>query len=856
MEKNENPLGKNENSLIKNENPLGKNENPLEKNENTSEKIGKTGSKRKDILIFLLSFLTPVLGMAFIWGAKGITYGGVLTPLVYDLRAQYMPLIAGLRYVLEDPGALFYSWNVSLGGNFMGTFAYYLACPLNWITVLFDLENMPDAIYVLTLLKTGLCGLSFSAFLRFGPAKGRSYWYNIVFACCYALMSYNIIYGMCLMWTDAVILTPLILLGIEKLLEGKKGLLYLISIAAVFFCNYYISYMVGIFAGAYLLCRIFMQVSRTTVKKYLAICLRFGVCTILAAGFASPLLIPAVLNLSVGKRQLTEHPQPEAYQFTVMQLWKKFLPQQYETLGAGGLPSVFCGSIILILVIVFFLQKGPARRKVGFLLLAFFPFLGFCIPQVDFFWHGFHYPAGFPYRYAFLFSTVLLIMAYYAFLELDLRKSYISLLLVLGLFYTCAELFLNGSVIIGAIHKEGRYSIREAYDMNVREYRPLAEELGKDKKFYRVGGCDWLYSTNDPFMYGINGVTWFSSCYNEKVNVFLRQMGCLDYSIRTTGQGATPFLESLLGIRYRIDTSDLTGFYRKKTGSRYRGRELVLYENPDALSLGYMVDKQRLFWNGEEKEDVFLNQNRLAQVLGTGNTEIFREAPFELKTEETDGEMDEFLLEFKAPSDSLLYLYFSSEIDSFINEEGNDRTFTIYVDGEARHLHQMGYMWYSKACVLLGRFRKGETHTVRIEGECDEFNGVWLYEFREGAYRNILEQLKRNQLLITEFSSRRAAGTITADGEQILFTTIPYDRGYTVLVDGQAVDYGKALDTFLCIELPAGQHSVEITYTPPGWKEGVCAFAAALILGLGYFSCPIKRLLRLRSGSAYFLWQK
>lgn len=818
----------------------------MEKIGNSSEKIGVTGKKGKDILIFLLSFLTPVLLMAFIWGSKGITYGGVLTPLVYDLRAQYMPLIAGLRYILEDPGALFYNWNVSLGGNFMGTFAYYLACPLNWITVLFSLEDMPDAIYLLTLLKTGLCGLSFSVFLRFGPAKGRSCWYNIVFACCYALMSYNIIYGMCLMWTDAVILTPLILLGIERLLSGKKGMLYLFSIAAVFFCNYYISYMVGIFAGAYLLCRVFMLISRQTVKKYLLICLRFGMCTILAIGLAAPLLLPAVLNLSVGKRQLTEHPQPEAYQFTVMQLWKKFLPVQYETLGAGGLPSVFCGSMMLILVIVFFLKKGSARRKAGFFLLAFFPFLGFCIPQVDFFWHGFHYPVGFPYRYAFLFSTVLLIMAYYAFLELDLRKGYTSFLLALGLFYTCAELFLNGSVIIGAIHKEGRYSIREAYNMNFREYGPLAEELRKDEKFYRVGGCDWLYSTNDPFMYGINGITWFSSCYNEKVNVFLRQMGCLDYSIRTTGQGATPFLESLLGIRYRIDTSDLTGFYEKKTGSRYRGRELVLYENPDALSLGYMVDKQILSARlsldaGGENADVFRNQNELAGTLATGDTEIFREVLFTFEAEESDKGKDKYLLEFTAPSDNVLYLYFSGEMESFLNEEGNDRTFTVYVDGEARYLHQMGYMWYCKAGIPLGKFREGETHTIRIEGECDEFNGVWLYEFREEAYRNVLEQLERNQLLITKFSGGKMAGEITADGEQLMFTTIPYDRGYTVLVDGQAVDYGKALDTFLCIELPAGQHSVEIAYTPPGWKAGLCAFAAVVILCLGYFGCSVKR---------------
>ena len=46
-------------------------------------------------------------------------------------------------------------------------------------------------------------------------------------------------------------------------------------------------------------------------------------------------------------------------------------------------------------------------------------------------------------------------------------------------------------------------------------------------------------------------------------------------------------------------------------------------------------------------------------------------------------------------------------------------------------------------------------------------------------------------------------------------TTIPYDQGWHVKVDGKTVTPKKALSTFMAISMSAGKHMVSMYYIPP-----------------------------------------
>ena len=88
--------------------------------------------------------------------------------------------------------------------------------------LLFDLTNMPDAVYLTTLLKFGLIGLStyfslnklFQSILK--PLK-------IALSTSYALMSFTVSQLEIKTWLDVFILIPLIITGLHLLITEKKN---------------------------------------------------------------------------------------------------------------------------------------------------------------------------------------------------------------------------------------------------------------------------------------------------------------------------------------------------------------------------------------------------------------------------------------------------------------------------------------------------------------------------------------------------------------------------------------------------------------------------------------------------------
>lgn len=776
----------------------------------------KEKGNREAVLVYGLAFLLPVLLLIQVWKSVGITYRGEVTLLTFDLQAQYMPFMAWLRNLLKDPGGIFYYWGNSLGGNNMGFFAYYLASPLNWITLLFKPEDMPQAIYVLTLLKTGLCGLSFAVFLRHGVRSGKEHpFLQVLFASCYAMMSYNILYGMCLMWMDGVILLPVILLGVEKMLSGERGMLYVLSLALLLVSNYYITYMVGLFTGAYFILALFIRDRGLSGRDKAKIMLRFSLNTGYAFGLAMPVILPALLNLSLGKGQTALRFVTDVDTGSVLNVFQKFLPMQYDSVSAGK-PAIFCGSIVLVFVIVYFCQRRSLGEKIGAGLLLLFPFLGFVLPLGDYVWNGFHEPIGFTYRYAFVFSTALMILAYRAFADLKLQKNAVKSVMILGGIFTMAELYLNGTVLVQGIHKEVNYSPAFLYDTVYALYSPLAEQIKEEDGFYRMGNEREFLAGNESVLFGLNGSDFFASTFHDGVKEFLESMGCQDdLVIKVSAGGGGPFLDSFLGIKYRIGTALPSEIYEEKAKSTVENMAFKLYENKDALSLGFTGEKRDE--TVELTRDVFANQNLILKNLGLD--EVYHKVDFAVTVEEDENPCYEY--HFTVPDEQTLYFY----PDIYLDLDGQvEISFDGYVfeKAGARQIRVNG---------VLGKYEPGSEHVIRIQGDITAYVDLYLYSFDEKAYQSAVSALQGREWEIEKFSQGRVEGTIVCDkGANMFYTTIPYDKGYYVLVDGKRVNYEKWMDTFLCIPLESGEHYVKITYCPPGLIPGLVILGLVVIL--------------------------
>lgn len=800
----------------------------------------------KEALILLLSFAVPAAIFAGFWAVQGITWNGEVTPLIYDMRAQYMPFMASLRYVLNGEGSLFYDWSLGMGGSYLSMFAYYIASPLNLITVLFPLEEMPNAIYLLTLLKIGLAGLTFSVYLRFGFEKKKAYWSNIAFASCYALMSYNVTYSLCLMWLDGIILLPLILLGIEQLFAGKRGFLYFISMTTLFFSNYYISYMVGIFAALYIVCGAVVRLNKKNKKELFAVLLRFAVNTIMGLCISALLLYPALKAYfaTVNEQLVGETANGSMFDASAAELLQKLLPQQYDSVDYVGRPEIYCSSLAVILFLVYFLQKRKLREKLCTAALALFFGIAFMVPQLDYVLHGFRVPHGFLYRYSFLLSAVILITAYRARLRLDISSKVGQLVTGVLILYTFGELFMNGSVIVSGLNEEVEYTVRPAYQKLYSLYPEQLEIIKEEEGLFRlgIGAQNHDITRNDCVMFHIPGVDYFSSTYNVEVMDFLNRSGSkLDTAFGTSAKGLSAVMDSLLGIRYRVNRTELQPPYEKVHEIVNLPYTSYLCRNEDALSFGYTIPDGMLGNDITYNNSAIENQNAFAKAVSNLQEDIY--APVPLQAED-GAKHNEITCSFQANAKQKLYLflnvYYDLEKRKELLLEGREiPAAQLIVDNKVLYEINTGNEkdgMFPIRIYELFLLDDDEEHTVSLLApEFCYIQQIALYEFEEATYQETIQELRTGELHVSEYGPDWLRGEVVVGEDECLFFTIPYLEGLEVKVDGERKEVVKTLGPFSAVAVSPGTHRIEVYYRLPGAKTGLLLFLIGVISTLYYY---------------------
>lgn len=93
-------------------------------------------SERPGRKFLALAFLLPFLGYSLVMLAGRFSPFGSSSILYSDMYHQYYPFFVEFRRVLRSGGSLVYNWNLGLGVDYLGLIAYYLASPLNLLSVL------------------------------------------------------------------------------------------------------------------------------------------------------------------------------------------------------------------------------------------------------------------------------------------------------------------------------------------------------------------------------------------------------------------------------------------------------------------------------------------------------------------------------------------------------------------------------------------------------------------------------------------------------------------------------------------------------------------------------------------------
>ena len=387
------------------------------------EKRGTLGVLKEYWPQFLLAFLFPTLTVLAAFAVTGCYPFGDRTMLTVDLYHQYCPFLVAFRNKVLSGESLFYTWNDGLGQEYYAAYANYAASPLNIFAVFFNAKTMPIFIQFITCLRAGLSSVFMVLFLSANDNK-RIDNITVVFSSSYALCGWFISFFWNIMWCDAVVLLPLIMLGLRKLLLEKKCGLYAVTLAIAIISNYYSGYFLCLFlvlfAPAYYVCLYSREKAkgdpgRLCFKTFIGSALRFAASSFIAAGTSAVLSIPTYLILKNCSATGDELKMDYVLQNNLFDFFGRLMVSANPNIR-DGMANVYSGLVIALLLPLFFLLPSRTgiklKHKIVFGSLLGIMYLSFTNRTLNFIWHGFHFPNQIPFRESFLMSFLLVFIGF------------------------------------------------------------------------------------------------------------------------------------------------------------------------------------------------------------------------------------------------------------------------------------------------------------------------------------------------------------------------------------------------------------------------------------------------------------
>ncbi len=772
--------------------------------------------------IIPVSFITAALFAAVIFVVSGIYPGSERTLLIFDMKEQFVSFYSFMSRV-RSISDLKYTFEGSLGTPLAGLIAYYLASPLSFIYLFFDVTQLPDAIALVDVLKAGFIGASFAYFALFKGVKEPVK--VLILSTCYALSSAAVTFFILPMYLDTLFWLPIIAVSLERLLlnEDRKktfryGLIYSLMLFLCILIHYYSAYMVCLFLILYV---VYLLSAGIDFRKIFAVrFLRFVFFSLIGSGAAGLLLMPAIRELLRGKvYDAGVYSNGKLLVAGPLVLLKQFTCGSFGGLYSEGGPAVYCTLICIYLAGYGLYKKKSNKADLAVSINITAVFIGsFMLRPMYRIWHMFRDPVAYPHRFSFLFVFFVMVLATEGIKEFNAKVLHQRILFAA----VCVLLVFNGYRQINMELKTLPSATRSDYRLFIDTTADLVHAAhDADRGTLCRISKDYEFSSNDCLLLGYNGLDYFSSSYDPGVLRLYKQLGLLQYHYKACDEGTTILTDMLFGIDYMIHKGHADNGYEYMTSNGFA----TLSRNPYSLGTGYLTgievhsDVLQDFGNNP-----FENQNLFLKGILGYDAELLKPLEFDEVIRDVTGlsgevgEGGELLTEqqinreitFIAPAGKNVYLNFELLNESDLDyETKSDSDLIIVTEGDRVIAVFSGYQ---KAYnILLGCYDEDTKITLNIEGTND-YREAFIYAMDIGDMKQVYDKLCSGQFKIDSMESNRIEGRISADESgRNLILAIPYSEDLKVCVDGKYSDtctYAGALMMVPGIE--AGEHRVVI----------------------------------------------
>ena len=870
------------------------------------EKLKDYYEKHYRIIFYPAAFLLPLFCTLLLFAVRHIYPFGDITFLKKDMYQQYTPFFYEFYRKLKNGDTFWYSWNAGLGANFLAVIAYYLASPLNLLLKFFPEDHILEFMTYSIVIKTALMGLTESTYLAFhfkrhDPAM-------VFFGFAYSMSAFMAAYSWNIEWMDVLFISPLVLLGLEKLTDRGSSLCYCLSLSYAIFTNYYLSIMLCIYVFLYF-------IVLNIVKGFdLKVFIRFIIFSLLSGLSSAVLILPEYHALRFTTFTNIRFPSEFKFYMDPIRLFTSHLPGVTPETGLGHYPNIYCGLLTVFLVLIYALYTDEGlKEKLCHLFLILFFLLSFNINVLNFIWHGLNFPDSLPARQGYLYILLLMTVAYKGFLVIREEKqnffyaaiiisyilivvtaffsdkermddpariiTYVTALILMILFlfyrYSPAKIHFPGNgqetffryailfcfafeIVLNMYYTNGRTVKRTDYFKKYEDFKPLNEEkaaLDKENDSPLSRGDEVGRSVrNHSMMVDYPSLSFFSSTTNGLLIKYLSKYGFMNSRVFYLHDGSTVFTSLLSGQKYifvpegKICTSeDIAAAIKFNNGA-------ALYEYRDSLPNGYVL---RL--NDEAEKKLFIPSSHAEQIIDG------EETPPNGKSSPAEAQND-LMHDLNIAGTALMS--YGSEDNGTITRSDNALTVTY---SDSCHLYaydhtktenevkvnvsdgtSLGKVQFNKYRYFLdlGHHAEGTKITFIPEDSSDKDMDIEFYRLNMSVLDSFTSSVNGSEKLEDlKLDDDSLKGVIDMKTPGHLILTVPYEPGWTMKVDGRDTHIDLFDGLWISTGLSGGRHEIELDFFPKGLKEGrmISLFSSVLmLLLLLYENLMLKRDLNKR----------
>lgn len=820
---------------------------------------------KKDLVLSL------VLAFSFIAFVLVVTHFKYYYGSTLDWESQHSTIPEYFRLLFYKTKDLFPDFAFNLGnGQNIYNFSYYgFLSPLTFISYLLPFVPMIDYVIISTVASVIASGVLFYFFLR----KNRNGNHLTSFLSSLALLfatSLSFHSHRHIMFINYMPFLILGLFGVDKRLENKKGWLLGLSVFLMVMTSYYYSVSGIIGLVLYGIYKYIEITPKVTFKQFLKDGLRFIVPIVIGILSSAIITIPTFYVILTGRGET----------FNTITLKDLIIPNinigymMYDSYGMGL-------SAVVLPAIVYLLLEKREKRFLGItlLLMLLFPFVNYLLNAT-----------------MYIDSKVLIpmlplaVLAIYTFMDalfekkVDLKKVLIPCFLATIIIYFQGDItkayLLDLGILTVFILLNSKFNkkillsipfvlcpIVVAYSSSFCDeyvkYEPkhkTRESLSKtlkyitdsDDSFYRISNAKTILRDVNNLYGNIDYYTstLYSSTYNMAYNKFYYDV--INNPIQNRNRVIT---SATANVMYLMLSGNKYLIQNKKP---YHGYELLdeidgnkVYKNENVLPLIYAQNRVMSSKDFEALGYPYQSEALLKNVIVEGeSSSLFTSSIY--KTELNLSELlfdnvtvakedDHYLIDAKDKARATLVLPTSLEdkilFIRFKELESNscrDDDSLIVINGVTNKLTCKEWKYHNQNYQFDYVIAEKDLKELKIEFSkgIHKIKDIEVYALDYDEIKDIKNAVDELTFDKDKTKGDIIAGKIDVQDDGYLVTSIPYDEGFTIKIDGKKVDAVEVNKGFVGAKISKGEHDVEIEYQSP-YKD--IASAVSIIGIISFF---------------------